>query len=94
MDGFPIGKVEYYVEYDNRSRETKAETRLLNLNIHEIETSMRKGAEVHREVRSYAQSKIRPGIRLWDFCCDIEDKVRFLIGENGPQVYTIVLLIT
>lgn len=85
-EGFPEGRIDYYVENDNRSRTTKEEDRLLNLNIHEIETSMRKAAEVHKEVRSYLQARIRPGMRYWDLCCDIEDKVRFLIGENGPLV--------
>lgn len=85
-NGFPEGKIEYYVEDDNRNRITRDETRLLNLNMHEIETSMRKGAEVHKEVRSYLQSRIRPGMLYWDLCCDVEDKIRFLIGENGPEV--------
>ena len=84
---FPKGRIDYYIENDNRSRETKEEQRLQKIDIAEIELSMRKAAEVHREVRSYAQSKIRPGMTYWDLCCDIEDKVRLLIGENGPQVF-------
>lgn len=55
------------------------------IDLSEIETSLRKAAEVHKEVRSYIQSKIRPGMRYWDICCDLEDKVRYLIGENGPN---------
>lgn len=93
IHGFPEGKIEYYVEDNNRNRTTKDETRLLNLNIHEIETSMRKAAEVHKEVRSYLQAGIHPGMRYWDLCCDIEDKVRFLIGENGPLVYHMIIFL-
>ena len=66
-DGFPEGKIEYYVENDTRSRTTRDETRLLNLNMHEIETSMRKGAEVHKEVlaaKHVLQTWRRPGVSL------------------------------
>lgn len=45
----------------------------------------RKAAEVHREARSYIQSKIKPGVKLWDICCDVEDRIRHIIKENGPQ---------
>ena len=71
---------------DRETGELTAEERLLTVNIPEIETSLRKAAEVHKEARSYIQNRIKPGIRFWDMCCDLEDKVRFLIGENGPNV--------
>lgn len=83
---FPTGRIDYYVENDNRKRVTKTEDRLLKESIAEIESSLRKAGEVHKEVRSYIQSKLRPGLRFWDICCDLEDKVRYLIGENGPNV--------
>ena len=86
-NGFPTGRIDYYVESDNRKRTTKTEERLRHVDIPEIETSLRKAAEVHREVRSYIQSRIHPGLRFWDLCCDIEDKVRYLVKENGPLVY-------
>ena len=85
-NGFPEGRIDYYTEGDNRKRVGKTEERLLTVNIPEIETSLRKAAEVHKEARSYIQNRIKPGIRFWDMCCDLEDKVRFLIGENGPNV--------
>ena len=77
---------QYYVENDTRSRETGEEKRLASIDLHEIETSLRKAGEVHKEARSYIQSKIKPEMRFWDLCCDWEDKVRSLIGENGPNV--------
>ena len=85
-NGFPEGRIDYYTESDNRKRIGKTEERLLTVNIPEIETSLRKAAEVHKEARSYIQNRIKPGIRFWDMCCDLEHKVRFLIGENGPNV--------
>ena len=44
----------------------------------------RKAAEVHREARSYIQGKLKPGVKLWDICCDLEDHIRHIITENGP----------
>lgn len=35
----------------------------------------RKAAEVHRQVRRYAQSTIKPGIKLIDMCTMLEEKV-------------------
>lgn len=85
-NGFPEGTFQYYVEDDSRSRETGEEKRLASIDLHEIETSLRKAGEVHKEARSYIQNKIKPEMRFWDLCCDLEDKVRSLIGENGPNV--------
>jgi methionyl aminopeptidase len=44
---------------------------------------LRRGAEVHRQVRKYAQSIIKPGMRLCDICEKIEDMNRYLNQENG-----------
>ena len=84
--GFSEGTIQYYVENDTRNRTTEEEKRLASIDFHEIETSLRKAGEVHKEARSYIQNKIKPEMRFWDLCCDLEDKVRSLIGENGPKV--------
>lgn len=47
--------------------------------------SLRKAAEVHKEARSYIQGKIKPGVKLWDICCDVEDRIRHIIKEKGPE---------
>ena len=41
--------------------------------------NVRKAAEVHRQVRRYAQSFIKPGIKLIDMCTMLEEKV----GRRG-----------
>ena len=41
--------------------------------------NVRKAAEVHRQVRRYAQSFIKPGIKLIDMCTMLEEKV----GHRG-----------
>lgn len=51
---------------------------------HQI-TCLRKAAEVHRQVRKYAQSIIRPGVRLIDICEKIEDMNRYLVREKGLE---------
>lgn len=43
---------------------------------------MRKAAEAHRQVRKYAQSIIKPGVRLIDICNEIENTNRRLIEAN------------
>jgi methionyl aminopeptidase len=40
---------------------------------------VRLASEVHREVRRYAQSFIKPGIKLADMCERLENKNRELI---------------
>lgn len=48
--------------------------------------SLREAAEVHRQVRSFANSIIKPGIRLIDMCEQIEEMNRKLVKENGMEV--------
>lgn len=44
---------------------------------------MREAAEVHRQVRHYAQGLIQPGIKLADLCEKLENMNRKLVGEDG-----------
>lgn len=44
---------------------------------------LRKAAECHRQVRKYAQSYIRPGMKLIDICERLEDMNRYLIQASG-----------
>lgn len=44
---------------------------------------LRQAAEVHRQVRKYAVSKIKPGMRMIDIAELIENAVRALIKEDG-----------
>lgn len=46
---------------------------------------VRMASEVHRQVRSYAQSFIKPGIKLIDMCEQLEETNRRLMKENGLQ---------
>jgi methionyl aminopeptidase len=46
--------------------------------------SIRKAAEVHRQVRTYAREHIKPGMRMTDIAEMIEDAVRAL-AEEDPE---------
>ena len=44
---------------------------------------LRKGAEIQRQVRRFAQRIIKPGRKLIDICEDLENYNRKLAPENG-----------
>lgn len=44
---------------------------------------LRQSAEVHRQVRKYAQTIARPGIKLVDMCKNLETVLRNLIEAEG-----------
>jgi methionyl aminopeptidase len=44
---------------------------------------VREASEIHRQVRRYAQSIIKPGIKLIDMCHQIEEMNRTLVAESG-----------
>ncbi|KAG9390327.1 Peptidase M24, methionine aminopeptidase [Carpediemonas membranifera] len=46
---------------------------------------LRQGAEVHREIRQYARRKAQPGVKLWDFCVDVEERARDLLRSDGKH---------
>ena len=45
----------------------------------------RQGAEIHRQVRQWAQKNIKPGQTLTEIAEGIEDGVRALTGHNGLE---------
>lgn len=46
---------------------------------------IRRAAEVHKQVRQYAQKVIKPGMLMIDIAEMIEDMVRTLVEENGLE---------
>lgn len=79
---YPKGEeVEYKDE--NRYRTTNEEKRHLdNLNT-EFLSDYREAAEIHRQVRQYAQKSIKPGQTLTEIAETIENSVRSLTGHSG-----------
>ena len=43
---------------------------------------MRKAGECHRQIRKYAQSIIKPGIKILDMVEKIENMLRFITNQN------------
>jgi methionyl aminopeptidase len=80
---FPIGEI-MACPIDNERRSTVQEfadrDELLREEFYE---DLRRAAEVHKQVRAYAQSFIKPGIKLIDMCEKLESMNRKLVAESG-----------
>ncbi|KAL0866193.1 hypothetical protein Bca101_045311 [Brassica carinata] len=79
---FPEGEIQQYKD-DNLWRTTSDEKRDLERLQKPIYNSVRQAAEVHRQVRKYVRSIVKPGMLMTDICETLEDTVRKLISENG-----------
>ncbi|KAK1139046.1 Methionine aminopeptidase 2 [Aspergillus melleus] len=81
---FPEGEI---VEYKNENsyRTTNEEKRYLDRMNNDFLQEYRQGAEVHRQVRQYAQKNIKPGQTLTEIAEGIEDSVRALTGHQGLE---------
>ncbi|TVU49084.1 hypothetical protein EJB05_00375 [Eragrostis curvula] len=81
---FPEGEIQQYKD-DNLWRTTSEEKRELERLQKPMYNSVRRAAEVHRQVRKYMRSIIKPGMLMIDLCETLENMVRKLIKENGLQ---------
>lgn len=83
-NSYPHGEeVEYKDE--NRYRTTNEEKRHLDNINNDKTTDFRHAAEVHRQVRQWAQKNIKPGQTLTEIAEGIEDSVRGLTGHWGLE---------
>lgn len=81
---YPEGEIVEYVG-ENSYRTTSEEKRHLDRMNQDFLTDYRRGAEVHREVRQWAQKWIKPGMGLTEIAEGIEDSVRALTGHQGLE---------
>jgi methionyl aminopeptidase len=86
---YPQGQVvEYIVRDDNLQRTTPGELRHLaameNMD-EDFLKDYRKAAEVHRQVRHYAQTIAKPGVSMTRLAEEIDDSVRALVGHQGLE---------
>ncbi|CAL1694175.1 unnamed protein product [Somion occarium] len=85
---FPEGELQEYKD-DNAWRTTSEEKRYIEREILndpvETYTSIRRAAEVHRQVRQYARKTIKPGMKMMEIADLIEDGVRACVEENGLE---------
>eukprot|EP01135_Chromosphaera_perkinsii_P003314 Nk52_evm14s240 gene=Nk52_evmTU14s240 len=80
---FPTGEICEY--NDNLRRETDEEKRARDMLTEVEQKELRHAAEVHRQVRAYAQEFIRPGRTMVEICEAIENGTRTLIQANGLE---------
>ena len=81
---YPQGEICDYIN-ENSFRTTSEEKRHLDRMNADFLTDFRQGAEVHRQVRQYAQKNIKPGQTLTEIAEGIEDGVRALTGHSGLE---------
>jgi methionyl aminopeptidase len=82
---FPQGEISDHPGDFNTFRVTSEEKRAMDRANSDLYETLREASEVHRQVRAYANSMAVPGVKLWDLCCNLEDKVRELVGEKGLE---------
>ncbi|KAL2019415.1 hypothetical protein VTK56DRAFT_9706 [Thermocarpiscus australiensis] len=86
---YPEGEiVEHATQNDNLRRTTAEELRhqsaVKNMD-DEFLNDYRKAAEVHRQVRQYAQTIAKPGVSMSQLAQEIDDGVRALTGHQGLE---------
>ncbi|CAG8465954.1 10661_t:CDS:10 [Cetraspora pellucida] len=77
---YPEGEI---CEYKNEM--TNEEKRYLDRMRYDDYNDLRRAAEVHRQVRKYAQKVIKPGMTMIEICEMIENGTRTLVEENGLE---------
>lgn len=81
---YPEGEIAEY-KNENSFRTTSEEKRHLDRMNNDFLNEYRQGAEVHRQVRQWAQKNIKPGQTLTEIAEGIEDSVRALTGHPGLE---------
>ena len=82
---YPIGEIQNHPLESNTYRISSEELRAQERIQQNLYDKLRHASEVHRQVRHYAQSFIKPGIKLVDMCTRLEECNRKLVQENGLQ---------
>ncbi|KAJ1514698.1 Methionine aminopeptidase 2 [Coelomomyces lativittatus] len=81
---YPEGELIHYKD-DNMHRITSEEARAAEKVVESDYNDIRRAAEVHREVRRYVKSKIRPGMTMTEICETVENGTRTLVEVNGLE---------
>ena len=80
---FPIGQIMEHNYDHNNHRISSAELRAKEGLFESDYKKLRRAAEVHRQTRKFAQSWIRPGMKIMDITNTIEETNRRLIEASG-----------
>ena len=81
LDEFPVGIIMEYAPNNIWRSNSEEKKELEKYYKYKIE-SMRKAAECHKQIRKYAQTIIKPGIKLLDMVQKIENMLRFITNQN------------
>lgn len=86
---YPEGEIVQYATADDNLQRTTAEelrhlTTLSEMN-DDFLNDYRKAAEVHRQVRQYAQTIAKPGVSMTELAHEIDEGVRALTGHPGLE---------
>ena len=84
LDDYPKGKLMDYTG-NNIWRSTSEEKKELEKYYKYKIESMRKAGECHKQIRKYAQTIIKPGIKLIDMVQKIENMLRFITNQNMTE---------
>jgi len=82
---YPAGVKQEYTQQFNAFRMGSEEKKAMEKVREEDYNTIREAAEVHRQVRSWAQSFMKPGIGLEEMCTRLENKNRELVKEAGLE---------
>lgn len=69
----------------NLWRETNEEKRYVERSQNDSYNDIRRAAEVHRRVRQYVMSKIKPGMSMIEICEMVENGTRVMVEESGLE---------
>jgi methionyl aminopeptidase len=79
---YPEGEISEYRD-ENRWRTTSEEKRMLERMDEEKLKDLRRGAEVHRQVRQYVRSQLKPGMKMTEIVDLVENNVKRLVEAEG-----------
>ena len=82
---YPRGEIQHHLLESQTYRENSDECRARERIQEDLYGKVRWGSEVHRQVRNYAQSLCKPGVKLADLCRQLENKNRELVQEAGLE---------
>lgn len=86
---YPEGQLVDYVTKDDNIQRTTAEELRHEAAMRDMDDDFlkdyRKAAEIHRQVRHYAQKLAKPGVSLTHLAEEIDESVRALTGHHGLE---------
>ncbi|KAA6399017.1 MAG: putative Methionine aminopeptidase 2B [Streblomastix strix] len=78
---YPLGKIEKYKD-ENTKHRSENESKLYKDSLNaDIYNDFRQAAEAHRQLRAFTRQSLKPGVKLYDWVVDLEQRGRNILGE-------------